>query len=80
MKLGRETSSFRIAQEKEESARLQKGPVKGGKRKGVVAPRQGAGLLYGSEEAGTFNWNPDVEPETGKPIYGPDHKDQENSF
>lgn len=32
------------------------------------------------EEAGTFNWNPDVEPETGKPIYGPGRKDRENSF
>ena len=32
------------------------------------------------QEAGRVNWNPDVEPETDKPIDAPDHKVQENNF
>ncbi len=74
----------RAVSELREQGKSQEGdksrPVAGGKRKGVVAPTQGAQEYFIVEEAGTFNWNPDVEPETGKPIYAPDHKDQENSF
>jgi hypothetical protein len=45
IKLGHETSGFRIARGRKESGRRQRRPVAGGKRKGVVAP---TGLQLGS--------------------------------
>jgi hypothetical protein len=59
----------------------------GGKRAGgVPEEKRSGGTQVGAqeyfivEEAWRFNWNPDVEPETGKPIDAPNHKDQEHSF
>jgi hypothetical protein len=79
MKLGREMGGCRIARGKEGSGRLQKSRWRAGREKEWEHPHRAQDYFI-VEEAGTFNWNPDVEPETGKPIYAPDHKDQESSF
>jgi hypothetical protein len=79
MKLGCETSSSRIARGNEGSGTLQKGRWRAGREKEWWHPRR-AQDYFMEEEARTFNWNRNVEAETGKPIYAPDHKGQENNF